>query len=228
MNLRMANETMIRKQIISRGVKNELVIKAMRKVLRHEFVSEEYSAFAYSDSALPYSEGQTISQPYIVASMAEIVMNGRVSKGKRILEIGTGSGYQTAVLAQLFEHVFTIDIIPSFLESAKARLDSLGYMNVSYAQKNGYDGWIEHFPYDGILTSCAASEVPETLLHQLADGGCLTMPVGKVEQDLDGYPYGKNTLPLQHMFTVTKNNFVTERKKLYPVMFLPMIAPFFG
>lgn len=168
-------EQMVRSQIEARGVKNSRVLEAMLTVPRHEFVPLEYKEHSYADQPLPIGYGQTISQPYIVALMTELL---EIEEGDKVLEVGTGSGYQAAILAEITDQVFSVEIIPELAESAAARLKSLGFGRVKVANLDGYYGWEEHAPYDGIIVTCAPDHVPPPLLQQLKDGGRLIIPVG--------------------------------------------------
>ncbi|HNZ37785.1 MAG TPA: protein-L-isoaspartate(D-aspartate) O-methyltransferase, partial [Candidatus Marinimicrobia bacterium] len=168
-------QKMVNEQIIARGVRAESVIKAMQKVERHLFVPEQYRNFAYSDRPLPIGEGQTISQPYIVALMTELL---DLKKSDKVLEIGTGSGYQAAILAEICDSVYTIEIISSLGKQAQALLRELGYYNIHCKIGDGYLGWPEHAPYDGIIVTCAPSKIPQPLKEQLAEGGRMVIPVG--------------------------------------------------
>lgn len=173
---------MVETQIIGRGVKDPLVIKAMRKVQRHLFVEEALKHRAYEDYPLPISDGQTISQPYIVALMTELL---ELKGGEKVLEIGTGSGYQSAILAEVVKTVYSVERIPSLGKKAREVLDGLGYHNVMIKVGDGTYGWKEMAPFDGIMVTAGAPEVPEPLLEQLKDGGKLVVPVGDVfSQDL--------------------------------------------
>jgi protein-L-isoaspartate(D-aspartate) O-methyltransferase len=170
-------QEMVEDQIAGRGVRNETVLAAMRKVPRHEFVPAPERARAYRDSPLPIGEGQTISQPYIVALMTELV---RPDRSDRVLEIGTGSGYQAAVLAEIVDHVYTIELEPSLAASAAKVLSRLGYENVTVRAGDGYAGWKEHAPYDVVIVTAAPDHIPEPLLEQLAPGGVMVAPVGPI------------------------------------------------
>jgi len=168
-------EYMVRSQIEARGVKDPQVLQAMRSVPRHEFVPSEYQEYSYTDHPLPIGYGQTISQPYIVALMTELL---EIEEGDKVLEVGTGSGYQAAILAEITDHVYSVEIIPELAELAAKRLKRLGYTQVQAANLDGYYGWEEHAPYDGIIVTCAPDHVPPPLLEQLKDGGRLIIPVG--------------------------------------------------
>lgn len=172
---RVARERMVETQIKARGIKDERVLKAMLKVPRHLFVPPSLRDQAYGDFPLPIGEGQTISQPYIVALMTEALE----LKGKeRVLEIGTGSGYQTAILAELATWVYTIERYSSLQEKAKAILFELGYKNISFRVGDGTLGWPEASPFDAIIVTAAAPQIPSPLIEQLADGGRIVIPVG--------------------------------------------------
>jgi protein-L-isoaspartate(D-aspartate) O-methyltransferase len=168
-------EKMVREQIQARGVKDGFVLRAMRGVARHCFVPREFQDEAYDDHPIPIGQGQTISQPYIVALMTELL---RVKPSDRVLEIGTGSGYQAAVLSGLVNRVFTVEISAALAEEAGARLKSLGYENVQVRCGDGYLGWNERAPFDAIIVTAAPSEIPPPLLHQLKPGGRMCIPVG--------------------------------------------------
>jgi protein-L-isoaspartate(D-aspartate) O-methyltransferase len=172
-----ARRSMVEYQIRSRGVQDPSVLAAMETVPRHEFVPEEYLQSAYSDGALPIGYGQTISQPYIVALMTELL---ELDEGDRVLEIGTGSGYQAAVLAEIVDEVYTVEIIPELAKAARERLDRLGYGNIVSANADGYYGWEKYAPYDAIIVTAAPDHVPPALVEQLKDGGRMVIPVGPV------------------------------------------------
>ncbi len=166
---------MVKNQIERRGVSDPKVLRAVEKVPRHLFVPPGYMEYSYSDRPLPIGDGQTISQPYIVAYMTEVL---EIKKWHRVLEIGTGSGYQTAVLAELSYRVYTVEIIEELQEKAKVVLDGLGYKNIEYVVGDGYEGYEQEAPYDRIILTAAPKEIPEKLLQQLAFGGKIVLPVG--------------------------------------------------
>jgi protein-L-isoaspartate(D-aspartate) O-methyltransferase len=167
---------MVKSQIENRGINNSLVLEAMRKVPRHLFVPENQKSNAYEDRPLSIGDGQTISQPYIVAHMTDII---KPKKGMKVLEIGTGSGYQAAVLAEIVDQVFTIEIVENLGKRAKADLAKLGYKNVFVKIGDGYQGWPTEAPFDAILVTAAAEQVPQPLIDQLKEGGRMVIPVGK-------------------------------------------------
>ena len=177
----LARERMVSEQIAKRGVADVRVLAAMRRVRRHELVPEGVRAHAYEDRPLPIGFGQTISQPYIVAAMSEAIA---LSGGEKVLEIGTGSGYQAAVLAELGATVYSIELTPELAERARGDLERLGYPNVHLRTGDGYRGWPEHAPFDAIVVTAAPSHVPPALVEQLAVGGRMILPVGEFEQDL--------------------------------------------
>ncbi len=159
------------------GVEDEAVLDVLRRVPRHEFVPENVLSMAYENHPLPIGYGQTISQPYIVGLMTESI---QVGKGDTVLEIGSGSGYQAAVLAELVDQVYTMEIIPQLAERAEATLERLGYTNISVRNADGYNGWPEHAPYDAIMVTAAPDHVPQPLVQQLKVGGRMVIPVGPV------------------------------------------------
>jgi len=197
---------MVENQLRARGIKDERVLQAMAKVPRHLFVPPDSQEFAYSDEPLPIGEGQTISQPYIVAYMTEAI---QPEKWKRVLEIGTGSGYQAAVLAELVKEVYTVEVIPSLAEKARELLESLGYDNIHYKVGDGTLGWPEKAPFDSILVTAAPAKIPPSLEEQLAPGGRLIIPVGEMFQDL---------------YLVTREKDKFRRQKLLPVRFVPLVT----
>jgi protein-L-isoaspartate(D-aspartate) O-methyltransferase len=200
-------EQMVRHQIRARGVKDRRVLEAMAKVPREEFVPTDQRPHAYQDGPLPIGEGQTISQPYIVALMTELI---EVKKEDRVLEIGTGSGYQAAVLAELTPHVYTIEIIPTLAQRAEKTLKRLGYHTVKVRTGDGYLGWPEHAPFDGIMVTCAPENIPEPLKEQLAEGGRMVIPVG---------PQWTS----QTLYVLRKRGGKLEQTAVIPVRFVPMV-----
>jgi protein-L-isoaspartate(D-aspartate) O-methyltransferase len=196
---------MVRTQISDRGITHAATLKAMRKVPRHLFVPKEYEKLAYGDHPLPIGYGQTISQPYIVAFMTETV---KPSAKKRILEIGTGSGYQAAVLAEIADTVYTIEIVPELARESSELFKSLGYTNIIVKAGDGYNGWKEHAPFDIIIVTAAAERIPEPLLEQLAENGRLVIPVGRANS-------------VQELILAVKRNGKIEKKNLTMVRFVP-------
>jgi protein-L-isoaspartate(D-aspartate) O-methyltransferase len=176
-----ARERMVRDQIEARGVRDSLTLAAMRKVPRHELVPADVRAAAHDDNPLPIGLGQTISPPYIVGFMTEAL---RLRGGEKVLEVGTGSGYQAAVLAEIASEVYTIEIVAPLAERARADLARLGYTNVHVRAGDGYLGWPEAAPFDAIIVTAAAPRIPEPLLAQLKEGGRLVIPVGEEYQSL--------------------------------------------
>ncbi len=174
-------ERMVHDQLQGRDIRDSGIIAAMLKVPRHEFVPDALSEAAYDDNALPINSGQTISQPYIVAYMTQAL---ELHGTERVLEIGTGSGYQAAVLAEIVPEVFTVEILPELSEQAKTVLGRLGYRNVHFRVGDGYAGWPEHAPFDRIIVTAAPQDVPPPLIDQLKEGGRMVIPVGNVEQAL--------------------------------------------
>jgi protein-L-isoaspartate(D-aspartate) O-methyltransferase len=199
-----ARERMVKEQIEARGVKDPLTLAAMRKVERHRFVPEASVESAYADHPLPIGHGQTISQPYIVAFMTEAL---GLQGGERVLEVGTGSGYQAAVLAEIAARVYTIEIVEPLATEARERLAALGYRNVEVRSGDGYRGWPEAAPFDAIIVTAAAPRIPEPLTDQLADGGRLVIPVGDEFQEL---------------VVVTRRGTGLEERRVLPVRFVPM------
>jgi protein-L-isoaspartate(D-aspartate) O-methyltransferase len=199
-----AREAMVKTQIEPRGVKDKLVLEAMRKVARHRFVPASLKDRAYSDGPLPIGEGQTISQPYIVALMTELL---GLKGGDKVLEIGTGSGYQAAVLGEIVEEVYTIEIICSLAETAEKRLKEMGYENITVRCGDGYQGWKEHAPFDGVIVTAAPDHIPQPLVDQLKVGAKLVIPVGDVFQEL---------------MVITKTETGIKKMNAIPVRFVPM------
>jgi protein-L-isoaspartate(D-aspartate) O-methyltransferase len=169
-------EAMVADQLASRGISDKLVLDAMKKVPRHKFLPKELEASAYEDFALPIGEGQTISQPYMVAIMTEKL---GLSGGEKVLEIGTGSGYQSAVLAEIAKEVYSIEMVPSLAERSRKLLEGLGYKNITITSGDGTLGLPEKAPFNGIIVTAGAPSIPKTLTDQLADGGKLVIPVGE-------------------------------------------------
>ena len=203
-------ESMVRDDIESRGVSHAGVLRVMRATPRHLFVPEDARALAYNDHPLPIGAGQTISQPYIVAAMTELL---DPAKSHRVLEIGTGSGYQAAVLAQVAGHVYSIELIGTLADSARERLAGMGYRNITVRNGDGYLGWPEQAPFDRIILTAAPPEVPAALLEQLKPGGKLVAPVGARPRD-------------QELIVIEKT---TEgklrRRTVFSVLFVPMVKP---
>jgi protein-L-isoaspartate(D-aspartate) O-methyltransferase len=198
-------EKMVKQQIESRGVKDPSVLKSVRTVQRHLFVPESQIANAYSDRPLPIGYGQTISQPYIVAYMTELI---KPTPAFKVLEIGTGSGYQAAVLSEIVKDVYTIEIVPQLGNSAADRLKKLGYKKVKVKVDDGYFGWKENAPYDAIVVTAATEFIPPPLLEQLKNGGKMVIPIGS--------PFMTQTLTL-----VEKKDKKMITKSLLPVVFVP-------
>lgn len=199
---------MVETQLKARGIKDKAVLTAMKKVPRHLFVVRQYWSEAYNDYPLPIDEGQTISQPYIVALMTECL---GLKKGDKVLEIGTGSGYQAAVLAEITDEVYTIEIRKNLVDKATAVLRELGYNQVKVKWGDGYFGWAEHAPYDAIIVTCAANHVPPPLMKQLKTGGRLVIPLG-------------STLYFQTLTLITKTPSRPKVKHILGVRFVPMVG----
>lgn len=200
-------QTMVSRDIKGRGIRDTQVLAAMAKIPRHLLVGERYRNDAYSDHPLPIGEGQTISQPYVVALMTEAL---KLKSGDRVLEIGTGSGYQAAVLAEIVKEVRSIEIRQGLARSAAARLKELGYANVTVKYADGYFGWEEHAPFDAIIITAAANHIPPPLIRQLKEGGRLILPLG-------------STVFYQTLTLVTKlKGGELDVRQLDPVAFVPM------
>lgn len=197
-------EKMVETQIKQRGVRDGRVLSAMVKVERHRFVPKAYESQAYADQPLPIGEGQTISQPYIVALMTELL---DLRGGEKVLEIGTGSGYQAAILAELAMEVFSIEIVESLAASSKNLLLELGYRNIQAKTGDGYLGWPENAPFDAIIITCAPDHIPKPLLEQLKEGGRMVVPVGTHSQELK---------------KIVKRSGKIETTDVIPVIFVPM------
>jgi len=201
-----ARQRMVKEDIQGRGIDDQRVLQAMLKVERHLFVPEPYRPTAYADRPLPIGEGQTISQPYIVALMTSQL---HLKPEDRVLEIGTGSGYQAAVLAELTKEVYSIEIVEQLARTAQERLQALGYKNIWVKCGDGFYGWPEHAPYDAILVTCAAATIPEHLIDQLGEGGRMILPLGDK-------PF------VQSLTVVTKQAGKLERQPITDVVFVPM------
>jgi protein-L-isoaspartate(D-aspartate) O-methyltransferase len=197
-------EKMVETQIKARGVKDSRVLDALVKVERHRFVPEKYLGSAYADQPLPIGEGQTISQPYIVALMTELL---ELKGNEKVLEIGTGSGYQAAILGELAKEVYTIEIIDLLASKASKTLSELGYQNVNVKAGDGYLGWPEAAPFDAIIVTAAPDHVPKPLTYQLKEGGRLVVPVGTHTQEL---------------VKLVKRSGKIETTNVIPVIFVPM------
>ena len=198
-------EKMVKEQIIARGISDRETLKALRKVPRHLFVPPEVIDRAYDDGPLPIGYGQTISQPYIVAYMTEVA---KPTLKKKVLEIGTGSGYQAAILAAITDSVFTIEIVPELAKEASDRFKKLGYKNIVARYGDGYGGWPEHAPFDIIIVTAAAEKIPQPLIQQLAENGRMIIPVGTPNS-------------VQELTLVVKKNGKTESRRLTAVRFVP-------
>src|SRR5437870_1269182 len=198
-------QRMVRQQLVARGINDARVLGAITKVPREEFVPPESRAASYEDGPMPIGHGQTISQPYIVAFMTEQL---RPKASDRVLEIGTGSGYQAAILAGLVKDVYTIEIIDALAKDAEATLLRLGYKNVHVRVGDGYRGWPEYAPFDAITVTCAPDHVPQPLIDQLKEGGRMILPVGG---------FGN-----QELYLLEKKNGQLQRRSVLPVRFVPM------
>ncbi|KPJ72872.1 protein-L-isoaspartate O-methyltransferase [candidate division TA06 bacterium DG_78] len=199
-----ARRNMVQKQIIERGITDTSVINAMLSIERHKFVPKEYENNAYADYPLPIGEEQTISQPYVVALMTELLA---LNETDRVLEIGTGSGYQAAILSIIVKDVYTIEIVPSLAQSAQERLKDMGFTNVHVKCGDGFLGWPEAAPFDAIIITCAPPEVPQLLIEQLTEGGRLIVPLGSDFQMLTLYKKAADEL---------------QKTEIVPVRFVPM------
>jgi protein-L-isoaspartate(D-aspartate) O-methyltransferase len=193
-------------ELRAQGISKPAVLEAMLEVPRHEFVPAAYRHQAYDNHPLPIGHDQTISQPYIVAYMTEAA---EITSGEKVLEIGTGSGYQAAVLAKLAKEVYTIEIIPELAQGARAALDRLGYQNVQVRTGNGYLGWPEKAPFDAIVVTAAPDEIPQALVAQLAPQGKMVVPVGT---------------SFQQMTIITKTESGVVEQRTIPVVFVPMVG----
>jgi protein-L-isoaspartate(D-aspartate) O-methyltransferase len=203
----MERERMVNNQIRARGINDPRVLAAMLKVPRHLFVPLSYRLQSYNDSPLPIGEGQTISQPYIVAFMTEAL---ELKKDDRVLEIGTGSGYQAAILAEIAAEVYTIEVLPELGKRAQKLLNELGFTNIYVSIGDGYKGWPEEAPFDAIIVTCAPENIPPALIEQLKDGGRMIIPVG---------PVGG----VQNLIKGIKKGGKLKTQDVLPVRFVPMI-----
>ncbi len=199
-------ELMVERQIIRRGVTDRVVIEAMMKVERHRFVPHESRKLAYTDQPLPIGYGQTISQPYIVALMTELLS---IEASDTVLEIGTGSGYQAAVLSAIVSHVYTIEIVKPLADEAESKISELGIDNITVRFGDGYKGWPEHAPFDAVIVTAAPPKVPTPLLEQLAVNGKMVIPVGDAFQELQ---------------VITRVDTGYQVHKSIPVRFVPMVG----
>lgn len=200
-------EKMVESQIVSRGVRDPDVIRVMKQTPRHLFVPGHLKDAAYKDHPLPIGSGQTISQPYIVALMTEYL---QLTGTEKVLEIGTGSGYQAAILSQLVDTCYSIEVVETLAKKASKTLNELGYHNLVVKWGDGYQGWTEHAPFDRIIITAAPETVPEKLVEQLSVGGRMVLPVGSHFQEL---------------ILITKNRKGIQQQKIIPVRFVPMIHP---
>ncbi|MFA6142446.1 MAG: protein-L-isoaspartate(D-aspartate) O-methyltransferase [Candidatus Omnitrophota bacterium] len=200
-------QAMVRDQLITRGISDSRVLSAFSKVPRHKFISDEYFEASYSDYPLPIAANQTISQPYMVALMTERL---GVKEGDRILEVGTGSGYQMAILAELAREVYSVERAEELAHNSRITLEGLGYKNFKIKTGDGSLGWIEHAPYDGIIVTAGAPGVPESLLGQLKDGGRLIIPIGS---------YFKQVLTM-----VEKKNNLLTTTEVCGCVFVPLLG----
>jgi protein-L-isoaspartate(D-aspartate) O-methyltransferase len=195
---------MVERQIRARGIRDQAVLEALKKTPRHRFVPETYRHLSYEDHPLPIGQNQTISQPFIVAYMTEAA---EISPQDKVLEIGTGSGYQAAILGEIAKEVYSIEIIPELAERARQTLGELGYKNIQVRAGNGYLGWPEHAPFDAIIVTAAPDEIPKALVEQLAVNGKMVIPVGVGDQE---------------MVIITKTKDGVVEKRTMPVRFVPM------
>ena len=200
-------EQMVKEQIANRGVKDERVLKAMRSVPRHLFVPKSSRSISYQDRPLPIGEGQTISQPYIVAYMTEAL---NLKPKDRVLEIGTGSGYQAAILAELAKEVYTIELVPILGNRASKLLDEMGYKNIFVKVGDGYKGWPDKAPFDAVIVTCAPDKIPKALIDQLKEGGRVIIPVG-------------SQFRAQKLIRGVKKNGRLVTQDVMSVLFVPMV-----
>ena len=199
-------EEMVRLQLKYRGISDPKILVAFSKVPRDAFVPAEYRRYSYADQPIPIGEGQTISQPYIVAYMTEVL---QVRPNEKVLEIGTGSGYQAAILAELDVEVFSIEVNEILADRARITLENLGYKRINLKTGDGYEGWEEHAPFDAILVTCSPASVPPKLREQLAEGGRMIIPVGMQNS-------------VQYLYLLDKQKGIIRQKNVMPVRFVPM------
>lgn len=204
-----ARQQMVDRQLKARDITDGAVLRAMATVPRHRFISPTLASEAYSDRALPIEEGQTISQPYVVALMTQLL---ELDGSEKVLEVGTGSGYQAAVLAELVQRVFTIEILPGLAARAAERLKTLGYHQVKVRAGDGYQGWPEEAPFQAIIVTAGATHIPEPLIRQLAEGGRLVIPVGSDSWN-------------QELIQGRKSGGRLVTRVVIPVRFVPLIEP---
>lgn len=209
MNFKELREEMVKQQLAGRDIRDKRVLDAFLKVPRHKFVSEESQSSAYADYPLPIGENQTISQPYMVALMSQLL---ELKGNEIVLEIGTGSGYQAAILAELSKTVYSIERIPSLAEKAEKLLNELGYTNIKIKVDDGTLGWQESSPFDAIIVTAASPEIPQTLIKQLADSGRLVLPVGQT--------FG------QTLVLVKKKKGRVETKEICGCVFVPLVGKY--
>ncbi|MEW6388489.1 MAG: protein-L-isoaspartate(D-aspartate) O-methyltransferase [Thermodesulfobacteriota bacterium] len=208
-NLELARERMVKRQLQGRDITDARVLAAMAKVPRHRFVPERLAPLAYADQPLPIGSGQTISQPYIVALMSQWA---EVKPGDKVLEVGTGSGYQAAILAELTDQVFSVEIRPELAKAAAQRLAALGYPQVRVKTGDGYQGWPEAAPFDAILVTATAPQVPPALTQQLKEGGRLVIPLGTPSQ-------------IQQLVRFRRVQDKLQEEARLPVLFVPLVRP---
>jgi len=205
-NFEKMRQNMVETQIEARGISSPKILKAFMNVERHRFVLPRYISKAYDDNPLPIDEGQTISQPYIVAFMTQSL---NLKQKDKVLEIGTGSGYQAAILGQLCDSVYTVEIFPKLGKKANDLFIELGYSNIYSKVGDGYEGWSEHAPFDAIIVTCSPTHIPQPLKDQLAEGGRMVIPVG--------------SYPFQNLVLLEKRKGIIREKKILPVRFVPML-----
>jgi protein-L-isoaspartate(D-aspartate) O-methyltransferase len=208
-NFAKLRENMVKEQLMARDINDPATLKAMQLVPRHEFVPSEMKPYSYSDGPLSIGMGQTISQPYIVAYMTQVL---KLQKQDRVLEVGTGSGYQAAILAQLVDSVYSIEIIPELSHKAKNTLSALGYENIVLKIGDGYIGWPEKGPFDAIIVTAGAEEVPEPLQNQLREGGRMIIPVGPHKG-------------IRQLLLISKKSGKIKSKEVMAVRFVPLVRP---